>query len=84
MSFLFRVFHPFRLFGRTLGGWLEHVNHPQRLPLLCLDWIVLSFSTPLIPFFLSGMCDVDPARYYVELQAKPMATMYGNDTVAFR
>jgi hypothetical protein len=31
----------------------------------CFDGIVAFFSTPLVPFFFSGVCDIDPARYQV-------------------
>jgi len=44
---------------------------PQRLPLFpfcVLMGSLLSFSTPLVPIVLLGVCDVDPARYCVELR----------------
>jgi len=38
------------------------------IPFCVLIGSLLSFSTPSVPFFLLGVCDVDPARYCVELR----------------
>ncbi len=56
--------------ARLLGVVLNTSTIPatSSLSFLCINRTLLSFSPPLVPFFLLGLCDVYPARHCVELR----------------
>jgi hypothetical protein len=77
------LLYPSSLFEHALGSWLEHaimiVTTPatRSLSFLCFDRIVAFLFNPTCT-----LLSLRPAT--VSSCGKPMATIYGNDTVAFR